>query len=78
MMSKAHKSNNLKSHNPPKLSFYKAYTLFFIVGCEFFLQSNSPDILAFCGRNLKDSIQTGNFSVRGFLIREDSDNTSLV
>ena len=44
------------------------------VDCESFLQSNSPDILALCETNLDDSIDSGNFSVRGYLplIRKDS------
>ena len=42
--------------------------------CESFLESNSPDILAMCETNLDDSIDSGNFSVRGYLplIRKDS------
>ena len=44
------------------------------VDCVSFLESNSPDILALCERNLDDSIDSGNFSVRGYLplIRKDS------
>ena len=44
------------------------------VDCESFLESNSPDILALCDTNLNDSIDSGNFSVRGYLplIRKDS------
>ena len=39
-----------------------------------FFESNSPDILALCETNLGDSINTGNFSVKGNLplIRKDS------
>ena len=42
--------------------------------CESFLESNSPDILALCETNLDDSIDSGNFSVRGCLplIQKDS------
>ena len=41
---------------------------------QFFLESNSPDILTPCGANLNDSIDSGNFSVMGYLllIRKDS------
>ena len=41
---------------------------------EFFLESNSLDILALCETNLDESIDSGNFSVRGYLplIRKDS------
>ena len=37
------------------------------VDCESFLESNSPDILALCETNLDDSIDSGHFSVRGYL-----------
>ena len=42
--------------------------------CESLLESNSPDILALCETNLDGSIDSGNFSVRGYLplIRKDS------
>ena len=38
------------------------------------LNQNSSDILAFCETNLHDSIDSGNFSVRGYLplIQKDS------
>ena len=44
------------------------------VDCESFIESNSPDILALCETNLDDSIDSGNFSVRGYLpfIRKES------
>ena len=44
------------------------------VDCESFLESNSPDIFALCKTNLDDSIDSGNFSVRGYLplIQKDS------
>ena len=44
------------------------------VDCKSFVESNSPDILALCKTNLDDSIDSGNFSVRGYLplIRRDS------
>ena len=38
-----------------------------MVDCESFLESNSPDILALCETNLDDSIDSGYFSVRGYL-----------
>ena len=37
------------------------------VDCESFLESNSPDILTLCETNLDDSIDSGNFSVKGYL-----------
>ena len=44
------------------------------VDCESFLESNSPDILALCETDLDDSIDSDNFSVRGYLplIQKDS------
>ena len=38
------------------------------------LNKNSPDILALCEKNLDDSVDSGNFSVRGYLplTRKDS------
>ena len=44
------------------------------VDCESFLESSSPDSLAVCETNLDDSIDSGNFSVRDYLllIRKDS------
>ena len=45
-----------------------------LVDCESFRESNSSDIFALCETNLDDSINFGNFSVRGYLplIRKDS------
>ena len=42
--------------------------------CESFLESNFPDILALCETSLDDSINSGNFSVAGYLslIQNDS------
>ena len=42
--------------------------------CEYFLESNSPDILPLCETNLDDSINSGNFSMMVYfpLIRKDS------
>ena len=37
------------------------------VDCESFLELNSPDIFALCEANLDDSIDSGNFSVTGYL-----------
>ena len=45
------------------------------VGCDSYFESNSLDILALCKTNLDDSIDSGNFSVRGYLllIRKDAE-----
>ena len=59
------KPDNFESHNSLKLSFRGLRSNF--VDCESFLGSNSPDILALCETNLDDSIDSGNFSVRGYL-----------
>ena len=44
------------------------------VDCESYLGSNSPDILALFETILEDSVNSDNFSVRGYfpLIRKDS------
>ena len=75
ILSKACKPNNFESHNSLKLSFTNIRGLRSnFVDCESFLESNSPDILALCEKNLDDSIDSGNFSVICylFLIRKDS------
>ena len=75
ILSKACKTDNFESHNSLKLSFTNIGGLcsnFF--DCKSFLESNSPEILALCEINLDDSIDCGNFSVRGCipLIQKDS------
>ena len=75
ILSKACKPDNFESHNSLKLSFTNIRGLRSnFVDCESFLESNSPEILALCETNLDDSIDSGNFSVRGYLclIQKDS------
>ena len=75
VISKACKPDNFKLHNSLKLNFTNIRGLCSnFVDCECFLESNSPDILALCETNLDDSIDSGNFSVRGYLplIQKDS------
>ena len=75
ILSKACKPDNSESHSSLKLSFMNIRGLRSnFVDCESFLESNSPDILALCETNLDDSIDSGNFPVRGYLplIRKDS------
>ena len=62
ILSKACKPDNFESHNSSFVNF------------KSFLESNSPDILALCEIILDDSIDSDNFSVRGYLplIRKDS------
>ena len=75
ILSKACKPDNFESHNSLKLNFTNIRGLRSnFVNCESFLESNSPDILALCQTNLDDSIDSGNFYVRGYLplFRQDS------
>ena len=68
ILSKACKLDNVESHNSLKLSFTNIWGHYFdFVDCESFLQSNLPDIIALCETNLDDSVDCGNFSVRGYL-----------
>ena len=67
--------DNFEPHNSLKPSFTNIWGFCSnFVECESFLESDSPDILALCETNLDDSIDSGNFSVRGYLplIRKDS------
>ena len=75
ILSKGSNPDNFEPHNSLKLSFTNIPGLLSnFVECESFLESNSPDIFALCETNLDDSIDSGNFSVRGYLplIRKDS------
>ena len=68
ILSKACKPDNFESHNSLKLSFTNIRGLRSnFVDCESFPESNSPNILALCATNLDNSIDSGNFSVRGYL-----------
>ena len=68
ILSKACKPDNFEWHNSLKLSFTNIWGLHSnLFDCKSFLESNSPDILALCETNLDDSIDSGNFSVRGYL-----------
>ena len=75
ILSKACKPDNLESNNSLKLSFVNIRgRLLNCVDFESYLESNSPGILALCETNLDDSINSGNFSVKGYfsLIQKDS------
>ena len=64
-------------HNSLELSFTNIWGLRLnFVDCEFFLDSNSPDILALCETNLDDSTDSGNFSVRGYLPLISNDSST--
>ena len=68
ILSKACKPDNFELYNSLKLSFANIQGLRSnFVDCESFLESNSSDILALCETNLDDWIDSGNFSVRGYL-----------
>ena len=63
------KPDNFESHKSLKLGFMNIWSLCLnFVDDESFLESNSPDILCLCETNLDDSIDSGNFSVRGYLL----------
>ena len=69
MLSKTCKPDNFQSHNSLKFSFTNILGLCSnLVDCESFLESNSPDILALCETQLDDSIDSGHFSVWGYLL----------
>ena len=73
-LSKGCKPDNFESHNSLKHRFMKILGLCLnFAKCESLLESNSPDILLLYETNLDDSIDSGNFSVGGYLafIRKD-------
>ena len=75
ILSKGCKPDNFDPHSSLKLSFTNIQGLRSnFVECESFLESNVSDILALSETNLDDSIDSRNFSVRGYLllIRKDS------
>ena len=60
--SKECKRNNFESHSSLKLSFMNIRGLHSnFVEQEYFLESNSADILALCKTNLDDSIDSDSF-----------------
>ena len=75
ILSKGCKPDSFESYNSLQLSFMNIWGLRSnFVNCESFLERNSPDILALCETKLNDSIDSGNFSMSGYLpfIRKDS------
>ena len=79
ILSKGCKPDKFEPHNSLKLSFTNIRGLRSnFVECESFLESNSPDILALCETNLDDSIDSGNFSVRGYLPLIWKDSTTHI
>ena len=68
ILSKGCKPDISESHISLKLSFTNIQGPHLNFGeCESFLESNSPEILALIETNLGDSIDSGNFSVMGYL-----------
>ena len=68
ILSKVCKQENFESHNSVKLNFTNIRGLRSnFVDCESYLELNFPDILTLCETNLDDSIDSSNFSVRGYL-----------
>ena len=74
LLSKACKPDNFELHNSLKPTFRNIWGLCLnFVDCESFRESKSLDILALSETKLDGSIDSGNFSVRGYLplIRKD-------
>ena len=77
VLSKACRPDNFESHNSLKLSITNIWGLSSnFVDCKSFLELNSPDILALCETNLDDSIDSGNFSMRGYLSLIEKDSST--
>ena len=75
VLSKGCKPDNFESHNSLKLNFTNIRGLRLnFVDCEYSVASNSPDVFTMFETNLDGSFDSGNFSVRGYLllIRNDS------
>ena len=75
MFSKVCITDSIESFNSLKLSFLIIQGLCsHLIGCEYFVKSNSSDVLPSCETNLGDSIDCCNFFVKGYvsLIRKDS------
>ena len=67
-ISKVCKPDHFEMHNSLKLSFTNIWGLRSnFVDCQSYLESNSPDIIALWETDLDDSIDSGNFSMRGYL-----------
>ena len=75
ILSKACKPDNFVSCNSPKRSFTNIQDLCSnFADCKSFIESNSPDILALCETNLHDSVDSGNFSARCYLLLIQKDS----
>ena len=68
ILSKGNKPDKFESSNCLKLSFTNTRVLpSNFIECEFFLESNSPDILDLYETNLDESTDSGNFAVSGYV-----------
>ena len=68
ILSKVCQTDDFELHYSLKLSFTNIWGLCLsFVDCEYFFESNSPDILAQCETSLDDSIDSGSFSVTVYL-----------
>ena len=66
ILSEGCKPGNFEPNNSLKLA-YKYFRLSFrFCWLWIFFESNSPDIFALCEANVDDSIDSGDFSVRGY------------
>ena len=77
ILSKGFKLDNFELCNSAKLTFtnirgFHSNSL----ECESFLESNLPDILAPYETSLDNSLNSGNFSVSGYLLLIRRDSTS--
>ena len=78
ILSKGFKPDNFESHSYLKFSFANIGGLCSnFVECESFLESDSSDIVALWETNLDDLIDSGNFSVRGYLPLIQNDSVAL-
>ena len=67
ILAKICKPDKFEPHSSLKLSFANIPGLCSnIVECESFLESNSPEIFSLCETNMDNSIDSDNFSVRGY------------
>ena len=77
ILSKGCKSDHFESHNSLKLSFIDIRDLHSnFAEYESFLESNPPDIITLHETNLVNSIDSGNFSVRGYLFLIQKNSTT--
>ena len=68
IIKRTYKPHKFGSHSSLKISFTYIWGLLSsFVECESFVELNIADILALCETNLDESVDSGSFSVRGYL-----------